>query len=739
MCILPTIQEVSKEEEEEGEDETLGFVLSPLEDDISSHLRAISLPSNGDVGFKEVHLLIDAAKQRATQGNEEKAIEIYKDGVNILEQEVKRILKQMEESVTSKPKFEKTALYIVLHEEWAEAAGLMADIRTMMSTLYERQEEYDKAICCCEEAKSIYERQAIFDERHHKKGSTARDKEASMENMMEAIDEARETQGIRQSMHETVERIQTKLEATKDETSRGFLYEDIFDKLSTVLSLELMYLGEMHPQIANTKVLLSMYYIEIGQNDKALRTMNDAILICEIGLGDSHPKTGTKYHEAAKLYERIGGEENVLKSIDLYEKAIATLEKAEGDHSETLASILNSVGALYIKQTKYDVAVERLKDAILVIAKDNGDKSDDFSTEHVQLWLNLAECHSLRKEASLSINALRNAARVQRDKRKKYDALEKDVGNLPDLLTNTGISLTLRRLGTSLAAELKFDDATDCFLEALSLVKADLDTVKELAKFDPNIDLPLHQDEVASVLYDLAKVKQEDDKYDEALKLYRESLHLRKESDSDKAVDKRSNRVACAMCLAGMGSINLLQNKPDEAFKRFNQAIYYIKQEGIPDSHSIARMLWQKSHIAASDMKRVKIQSEKSTSNEIKLTTITQLEEQAEAFRKGRDYVKCMKTLDTVIGMKRDCLKRAEEEKKRVENARCQLAVSLIAMGDTMLITNAKKKSADCLTEAYGLLKSSGVPANNKHFRRIEKIRRSIRKMKERSETMAEF
>jgi len=731
LCVLPTIQEVSSEEEEEGEGERLGFVMLSLEDDISSHIRTISLPSSGDNGFKEVQLLVDAASQRAAQGNEEKAIEIYKDCLHMLDQGVKRILKQMEASVTRKRKFEKTALYIILHEEWADIALVIAEIRTMMATLYERREEYDESICCCEEARAIYERQANFDERHHKKGSTAREKEESMENMMEKIDEARETRCIRQSLHQTIERIQTNLEATVDETSRGFLYEDIFDKLSTVLSLELMYLGETHHKIANTKGLLGSFYIEVKQNEKALRAMNEAVFICEIALGDSHPRTGTKYYEAAKLYERTGGEENILKAIDLYEKAIATFEKAEGNFLERMSSALNSVGALYTKQTSYDVATQRFNAAILICEKNNRETSGDFSMEPVQIWLNLAECHSLREKTVLATNASKNALRMQRHKRKAYDASLKDIGNMPYLISNTGITSTLKLLGMSLAAELKFDEAYDCFLEALSLVQADFDTAQELAKFDPKIDLPTHQDEVASVLYDLAKIKQEDNKFVEASKLYGESLQLRNDSDNQRTVDKRSNNVHCAMCLAGIGCIDLLKDKPAEAFKTFNQAIYYIKKERIPGSHTIAQMLWDKSRIAASDMEQ--------GSNAGNLLMISRLEERAKGFRRSRDYKNCSKTMEIVIGMKRNHMEKVEGGKQGVQKARYQLAVSLITMGEIVLITNAKKRSTEYITEAYKLLKRSGAAPDNKHFRQIEKIRRSIRKMIERSETMAEF
>jgi len=652
LSVLPTIQEVSEEEEGECENKSLGFALLSEEDDISMHIRTLSPPVNSENEFKEVQLLIDAASQRAAQGNEEKALAIYKDGLYILKQEVTRISEQIQAWAMSEPKFEKTALYIILHEEWAESALVIADIRTMMATIYERHEDYDEALCCSEEARSVYQRQAIFDERHHRKGSCAREKEMSMEIMMEQIEEARESQYIRQSLHQTVERIHEKIVATTDETSRGFLYEDIFDKLSTALSLELMYLGETHPQIANTKGLLSMFYSEIKQHEKALRAMNDAVLICEMALGDSHPQTGTKYQETAKLYERIGGEDNFSKALDLYEKAIATLERAEGNVSERMCSSLNSAASLYIQQECYDIAIKKLKQAIHISEENYRERSDDISNEPIQLWLNLAECHALKGEPVISTEASRSALRIQRDKRNFYDASCKGLGGIPDLISNSKIAFTMKRLGKSLAAELKFKEAYDCFIEALSILKADLNAAQELVKFNTTIDLPRQEDEVACALYDLAKVKQADTKYTEATELYRESLLLRIESDKKRTVSERSNHINCAMCLAGIGSLELIQNEESEAFKSFNRAIYYAKQQGIPDSHPIALMLWDKSRIAANNMKNGRNSSGgiKTENTENDYVIISRLEEKA---KESGDFENCVQTINIVINMKR--------------------------------------------------------------------------------------
>eukprot|EP00537_Pseudo-nitzschia_pungens_P010783 CAMPEP_0172384512 /NCGR_PEP_ID=MMETSP1061-20121228/2249_1 /TAXON_ID=37318 /ORGANISM="Pseudo-nitzschia pungens, Strain cf. pungens" /LENGTH=801 /DNA_ID=CAMNT_0013113149 /DNA_START=460 /DNA_END=2865 /DNA_ORIENTATION=- len=801
MSILSTIPEATSREEKGGDDDKSRLrVALPLDDDLSVHIRAIPMSPKGNHNhhrITEVQLLIDAASQRASQGNEAKALEIYEDCLGILEEGVRKLSEQMEASVSSKPRFQNTALSIILHEEWAEIALVIADVRTAMAILYERNEDYEEAIGCCETARSIYERQAVFDEKHCKKGSSARVHEDAMETMMERINEAKETQDIRRSLHDTVERIQDKLEATTDQTSRRFLYEDIFDKLSTVLSLELMYLGQTHPQIAITKGLLSTFYMELGQTEKALQAINEAAWICEMSLGDSHPRTGATYYESASLYEQTGGAQNAVKAIDLYEKCIATLQKAEGRVSDQLSSAMNRAGALYTQHDRLDDALQRLKGAILVIQEENQhrERSGAGSAEPVGIWLNLGECYRLRNEQSLAATAYCSALRSQRSSRKAYQKAFGDgvKNNLPEALRNPAIVSTLKLLGMSLARGGRFEKSYDCFLEALALVQSDFDAAQESAKLDTSIDLPSHLDRVASVLYELAKAKHQDGKCVEAMKLYEESLQLRTDSDRKRgtAADGKdrqqkqqqqqqqqqlfsTNAKHCAMSLVGVGLIHLLDNQhPTEAFNSFDRAVSCLPWD---EKHEqiIATLLWDQSRFD-SDSCGTKQRGGGRSITQISESTaqmMRRLEKKAETFRKSREHNHCLKTMELVIGVKRYHLQllldqRAtaeadaddgplpssdgrdqnhnnDDEDEQVQAAKRNLADSLITMGEIVLIfTNAKKKSTDYINEARDLLNGSNSPKGcadtEKLLRQVNQLRRSIRRMKQRSETMAEF
>ena len=741
VSILPTIEEITASEEEQGETKDgRSYCSNIVVDDISSHIRPLAAPSpKNDIDIREVRRIMDKASLSASRGNEDNAIVLYKGGLKILKRGLKRVSRQME-SAASKPTLEKTALYIALHEEWSELALVIAEIRTMMAIVYERKGEYDKSIICCEEARTVYHRQSLFDERHHRKGSDSRSSQITMEHMIRKLEEARESYSGRKAVHETIDRIHEKIVATTNETSLRFLYEDIFDKISVVLSLEVVHLGDMHPQVADTKELLSILFSGRGQNEDALHAMRHAVHICEVALGDQHPRTGLKYKKAAKLYEKFGGDSNRKTAIEFYERAIATFRKAEGNWLKVLCGLLNDVGVLYIQHRDYDMAATKLCEALEIC-----NKSTELKSDSIQVWLNLAECHSWRKELELATDATQNALRIQRKIQESLDRSNSHPEETsPALSSSHGIALTLKRLGKCLVNQKKFDLAYGALLEALSILQTNYSISQEVAENDPEVDLPGQQDEIASALYCLAEAKQLDKKCTEAIRLYRESLQLRLNSDKVRGPGKKVNRVHCAMSLYGVGTVQLQINEPSEAFKSFNEGIHYVRKEGLPDSHPIVQMLWDKSHMAASKMfhDHNKSTASKSASekrldstalerrkephtNNAWSYTISRLEEKAKAEKEKGDIEECIKSMYLVVEMRRKYLvKRMGSETSR-KKAKQHLAASLLSLGRLELLTNGVERGMMCFTEALSLCKSSGLeswgcfrPRDRKEFAR---------------------
>lgn len=607
VSILPTIQEITPSEEERGEtsyDDDASNIADDLSNLIRMPLASPRASDKHDLSKQKARNLIHKARNLASQGREDTALETYKSALYTLKHGVRTVSAQMEEAAI-RPKLEKIALYIVLHEEWNEFAIIIAEVRSAMAALYEREESYDRSIRNYDEARTIFRHQAEFDERHHRKGSTASQNEIAMEKKIQNLDEAKGSHLARQALHETIDRIREKISATVDKTSLAFLQEDLHEQISIVLSLETVHLGESHPQVADTKELLGMLYFERGQKEKSLQLMQKAVEIAEKTLGLIHPRTGRKYKQAAKMYEKLGGNKNRSTAISYYEKAIKTLEASGGNFSDELCILLHDVGVLYIRQKEYGPAIKCLDDANRCWSKTYKDGDvGSISVLSIQIWLNLAECYAQSAEMDLAVTAVRKALNLQRYLQK---TIQDEINGtkkteLPELIGPRGIAGTLSRLGKLLSSQKKFVQAYDPLLEALSLLQREYDAAQTASATDPTVDLPRCQDEVASVLYSIAEVKQADTKFSDAKKLYQESLQLRRESDKLRPIDQKKNHVHCAMSLAGIASIALQRSNASEAYKLFNAAIHMVRKENLPESHPIVSMLWHQSHMASRKM-----------------------------------------------------------------------------------------------------------------------------------------
>lgn len=152
-------------------------------------------------------------------------------------------------------------------------------------------------------------------------------------------------------------------------------------------------------------------------------------------------------------------------AISFHEQAIETFKESHGDYSRLVGSILNDVGVLYIQHGEYDMAVQKLSDALASYESSMEDVKGIFS-DTVQVWRNLAECYVLRNQWDSATMAFRSTLGVQQDGRKLYDAASKD-GPMPALVSDESIADTLKRLGKSYAAQKQYQESFGALLEAL--------------------------------------------------------------------------------------------------------------------------------------------------------------------------------------------------------------------------------------------------------------------------------
>jgi tetratricopeptide (TPR) repeat protein len=545
-----------------------------------SELRTIQQPP---LDHDEVQQLKDAASQFALRGNESRALKTYKRALKLTTLEVARLKGQLQ-LATTKPPHSRQKFHKVLNDEWEQVAMIVADIRTMMAIIYERTGDYDRAIACCNEVRGVFERQAKHDKKSYHDLWIAPRNVQQMTRMILKMEMARDTLSERKGLHEESVKIHQQARATKDVAVKDLLFEDIFDKLSAVLTLELDILGDSHPQVADTIGFLGQIYVERGELDKALDSTYRAVKIAELSLGALHHRTAQKYHALARVYDALPADEaseNAENAITYYEKSIDAFQEADGEHSKIVGSTLNDVAVLYTQRGDFDAAIRSLNQALDAYANVYAG-GEGVCAESIQVWRNLAECYFLQTEYEKSILAFTNALQIQRDAKKFHDYITRNGGTritLPELVSDENIGDTLKRLGMTYFSFGRFDDAVDAYSEALTTFEAAYDAVKRKKPSDKLAK----QDQVAHTLFCLAEAKSGAEAYDEAAIFYAEAFQLRVSGEKRfrNLESTTANLVQCAQCLAGLGCVRMRQLEYNEAFKVYDEALQFAKAHGM--------------------------------------------------------------------------------------------------------------------------------------------------------------
>ena len=539
----------------------------------------IEIMQEPNLNPEDVKIFKEKASQFALRGSEQKAIKMYKRALKLTRVEMARLKRQLQ-LISAKSVKTKKAYEQAIYDDWIHVALVGADIQTMMAIIYERSGDYDRAITCCIEVRDLYEQQSKHEREHNQEWSSASMHVGQTKSMIRKMEIARNSLPERSRLHEEAEKIHEKLAATKDVAIKDLLYEDIFDKLSAVLTLELDSLGDSHPQVAATMSFLGKIYLERGETDKALDSTERAAVIAELALGVLHPRTAEKYRDLARVYDALPeSSSNAENAIIYYEKAIETYLESDGDHAKVIGSTLNDVAVLHTRQGNFSVSIKKLKSSLESYASVKGE-NDGVLTDTVQVWKNLGECYFLRTEYERSITSFRTALEIQCAGRKAHDT-EKRLSGLkkpmPPLVEDETIAHTLKRLGMTYAAFGRYEKATSTLEEALSICNA----LHANSKRQRPEDIITKQDEVAQIKFCLAEANVEAEEYDRAAVYFAESFRLRllgikQRKDTE---DRTPFLVQCAKSLAGLGSVRMRQHDFGEAHKVFDEALQFAKEE----------------------------------------------------------------------------------------------------------------------------------------------------------------
>jgi tetratricopeptide (TPR) repeat protein len=519
----------------------------------------------------------------AETGQEEQAITIFRKLLRRNGTEITRIKNQMNQ-VDGKHPRSVDSIHSRLLEDWSKVSMSTGFVRICLANLYQRQGNYRKALSSCREALDTYKRHASLTDTHEG-GILVHDLVQEAQDALGKMKKAEASFEDRKERHEEIVNLRNFMMAAEDPS----LMTQVEKMALDAKEVEIETLGELHPQVADTCIILSELAQEQGDYQKALRLAMEALGISKSVLGGSHPQTGTTLLHVARLHDATKSDEAAL---DYYNSSLKVLQPLKVS-KEMIGSILNDVAIVHIRRRQLDLAIKTLKEALESYKSEETSKgpSDllDISTncELVQVWRNLGECHFQKREHNEASKALVNALNIQRDIRRTHDAINQSkLGQVavdrptPFFATDASIAETLRRLGRAYRGDEKFHEATAVLREAILIHRLAVSRAMSNSEKGSGAEhLSVKQDELANSIYCLAEVRADTSDLDGATRLFGDSLQLRLFSDANK-FGARTNLVHCAMCMVGMGNIHVKKEEFKLAHSVYGDALAYCDAHG---------------------------------------------------------------------------------------------------------------------------------------------------------------
>lgn len=687
---------ISYQEDPTREEEVDEEAEDAVEDHVDTPEAAQRLSPRNVV---EIENLKNRAIKLASRGKEEQAIQSYYRSLRLMRVDLNSITKRLSNDQQK------------WREEWLVTAASMAEVRTAIAILYERLGAYVKAIAACKEAREIYENSPLIPDEGKEKVPQVETGVRQMDHMMQRLDIAKQSFSERKTLHEEALQILSQIQVARTTKKRDDLYRKTFVILKGVLDMEKESVGETHPQVAETLCSLSKVHKERGEIAEAIKYMNRALSILKLCVGPYHPRSAIAFRELAKLYDaRQKNRGDVDMAIGLYSQATASFRECYGNKSPMVGASLNNEAVLHITQSNFDLAVERLSDALVAYESSSMNKDKTINTDSALVWKNLGECYTRREEFESAHFAYNNALEIQKDARMQAEKLGKPVTQGCDDAT---LADTLLRLGNATKQTHRYENAHGIYKEALLIYRMHYTSAHRASKGRISDALADAQDRLAHTLYCIAEVQEIRGVYDEAEALYSEALQLRLHSDAQRE-QHRMNMVHCAMALAGIGSCHLKKRQFDDAIAVYKESITYLVKHGVPDNHSLMTKLKTRLEQAEEGVNITfsfsDHDAEGEDSDEERTDPSLQMDAESKRLMEGGQYDKAIEVLSDALSIRRRRLTRRQKDKDAPEflEEKEDVAMTLVNYA-TILFEKGEVRQSEMITrEAVAMYKSNG-------------------------------
>jgi tetratricopeptide (TPR) repeat protein len=348
-------------------------------------------------------------------------------------------------------------------------------------------------------------------------------------------------------------------------------FRDAEPSLSEALAIRLKWLGEQHPDTANSYNTLALCLGNQGKAGEALPLFRKALAIREKLHGGQHPHTATGYNNMAYCLSSLG---KAGEALPLFRKALAIFEKLYGEQHPQTATSYNNVAGCLSSQGKAGEALPLFRKALAIFEKLYGEQHPHTASSYTNvagcleslgkpgeaLPLHrkaLAICEKLHGEehphtairynnVAVCLRSQGKAAEAVPLLRKAQAIYEKLYGEQhPDT------ARSYNNLATCLDSQGKVRDALALHQKALAILE------KLYGRQHPHTASSYSN--VAGCLESLAKTK-------EALPLHRKALATFEKLYGEQHPQSANSYDKLALCLHSLG-------KPKEAWPLFRKAL----------------------------------------------------------------------------------------------------------------------------------------------------------------------